>query len=987
MAHGEGIVKRSLGIVVLCMLALFVSMQAGSAYSQLSLSKPYLLTTSGTCVVPANWNSPNITSYPFNITGVGGQCGTGGENTQVNITIDLGYTAQTNTTSFSNRGGVNNNPQNISLFVSDDNVTYSQIFNSWAPGTSDGWKNQTYTTTMGRYWRLAISRGSVTCANGCTIAAIDLWGDNLTGTPISFSVNNSVNGSVVNRFCVQASGGPASLQNFTPPQWIWNSTLCTVNPAWTGMTYSAGTCSLNFTGSGNVFSQNLSMESNWTNPEITQLVAFKIPGGNNNKFYPTTTCGSFAGTNKFNAEQNDATTFHLKADRGGFSSTGNYAYNSTVEANFTTNMTNNVSRACIGSDCTNWEPYARDAGLEDCFGIGFEGGVSGGNFQIQGMNVSQNTFNFTASGPASSPNICTTNGTITHFLAAGNYNFTVTNISLSTYFDVSILNVVVGGTGQSFITQAFQALLDLRAFRLFLGTLIQGFNATNGNAFNSTAAGQLSLPALVGANSVLIQVSGNYSVNTTCTVSSALSTVGCNATGIYDNRFQFNATNSINGSAIPVFTVNGSNATLGSAQVSTTNGTVFLALLRGFSYFFQFTASGYQSTNRTLPANASTNFFSFGALTSSTLLINFFDEQSSLPITANLSISFTKGATSFTQTVTGGTLVENNLDPGVWVVSITSGNASTDYGTRQYFVTITGTESQTLNAYLLLNSAATISDFTVKDGATTATIQGAIVTLQMQVAGSYVTIDEQVSDIFGVVQFELIASKQYRIIVNADGYATRQGDFYATQTSYTLVLDNLNSQDFNTYGQDFSYAIRPQNVSRAPTNFSISVSSPNGTIQWFAVEVHVNGTVFRQNVTGSPSGGTAQVLVNLTPYAHQGVVAFYFVKSVNFAAPLVVSNNFVLPGFVEGNYTLNDFMTYYGDDSHGLTVVSRGLIGTTGAVVIGALLGFIFGAAAAIIGASLVFIVAAFYGWIHWTIIIIVVGGLLGAMLLNGRGR
>jgi len=275
----------------------------------------------------------------------------------------------------------------------------------------------------------------------------------------------------------------------------------------------------------------------------------------------------------------------------------------------------------------------------------------------------------------------------------------------------------------------------------------------------------------------------------------------------------------------------------------------------------------------------------------------------------------------------------------------------------------------------------------IKDGSTTDVIEGAAVTLQMQIAGNWVTIDQEISDIFGIVQFELYPSKQYRIIVEADGYFTKQGEFYATTTQNTIVLNNENTQSFTTWGDQFTYTTAPNNVSRTLTNFTLTTNSPDGAIEWFAVQVTVNGTTSIQNVTASPGGGTANVQFNLAPYNNQVVSVSYMVKSVGFPDPMVVPRSFYLAGFTEGNYTLDSFATYYKDDSHGLTTVSRGILATIGAVIMGTLLGFIFGAVAAVIGAAATFIIAGWYGWIHPTIIFIVVAGLLGAVLLNGRGR
>src|ERR1022692_3215289 len=122
--------------------------------------------------------------------------------------------------------------------------------------------------------------------------------------------------------------------------------------------------------------------------EFNLSVTVKYASGTNNRFYPTVTCGSLGSTsNRFNFEQGDATHFHIKADRGGWTSTAHYLYNATITA-ITTNVTTNRSMACIGNTCTSWETYTRDAGAEDCDAMSF-GSIQGGAFQIYNVLVYQ----------------------------------------------------------------------------------------------------------------------------------------------------------------------------------------------------------------------------------------------------------------------------------------------------------------------------------------------------------------------------------------------------------------------------------------------------------------------------------------------------------------------------------------------------------------------------------------------------------------------
>lgn len=276
--------------------------------------------------------------------------------------------------------------------------------------------------------------------------------------------------------------------------------------------------------------------------------------------------------------------------------------------------------------------------------------------------------------------------------------------------------------------------------------------------------------------------------------------------------------------------------------------------------------------------------------------------------------------------------------------------------------------------------------FTVKDAITTNTITGISVTMQQLISGSYVTIGQETSDAFGVVFFPLTQGESYQFITTGAGYVPKSGVFVRTQDAYTIILDQNNTQSFVNFDDYFSYRMQPDVISLGVNSFNLTVSSPNGTMSWFAVVLRLNGTNTTNNVTGSPSGGTAIVSANLTPYQGQTVTAYYYMRTAGIPSTLVLTRSWLIsiPNST-GNYTFSDFMTYYADDTHGLDFYSRGILLTLAAVILGAILGFVFGMGAAVIWASTVYIFGAMMGWIHPTIAIVVVGALLGSFIIGRR--
>jgi hypothetical protein len=250
-----------------------------------------------------------------------------------------------------------------------------------------------------------------------------------------------------------------------------------------------------------------------------------------------------------------------------------------------------------------------------------------------------------------------------------------------------------------------------------------------------------------------------------------------------------------------------------------------------------------------------------------------------------------------------------------------------------------------------------------------------------------VTVGQTTTDAFGQAVFSLLPVHEYQFIISANGYFTKTGIVNTVITSYTVLLNANNTQQFTTYSQDFTYALTPSSVSANSTTFSITTSSPQGALQWFAVVVNNNGTVSMQNVTGSPSGGTASITIDFTNLTGgRTVTAKYYVHSINIDDTMVIGRSWFLYGSAGGgNYTFVDFMEYYGGASSPLDMTSRGVIVTITAVVLAAGTGLMVGAAPAIMIAAMVFLVAGVFGWLGIGLTVITVGGLIGVLVMGGR--
>lgn len=377
------------------------------------------------------------------------------------------------------------------------------------------------------------------------------------------------------------------------------------------------------------------------------------------------------------------------------------------------------------------------------------------------------------------------------------------------------------------------------------------------------------------------------------------------------------------------------------------------------------------------------------AYNSGLLFINVIDEQTNSAInTAGAVVS--NSSNTVTMNTTNGQLVIQNIAAGSRYTSV----SSSGYGTRSYYISANGTTNTFANAYLLSSSVDELVTFTLKDDLTGNTLGNGTVVMQNQLGnGTWVTIGAVNVDDFGNAVFGLQPGHTYQLSIDSFSfggytYAAKTGTVTPTLTSYAILLNGQNTQSYNSYLGDFSYALLPSGqVSANSTLFRINTVSPDGTLSWFSVNVSLsNGSSYQTNVTGSPNGGSASQTINLSGFTGT-VTATYRAKSTNFATPMSVTRSWYLYNATipTSNYTFVDFVEYYGSESSPLSMTTRGILVTLVAVLLAAGAGLFINGAAAMMIAATVFLMAGVFGWLSLGITIVTVGALVGLLLLGGR--
>lgn len=488
-----------------------------------------------------------------------------------------------------------------------------------------------------------------------------------------------------------------------------------------------------------------------------------------------------------------------------------------------------------------------------------------------------------------------------------------------------------------------------------------------------------------GENQLTLQYSGagdyfdrSFQVN----VSAPESQAGA-VTGVYDAVLSVTAIDYWTNASINTFSLNVSNATHGyMEELNTSSGVVSVPAVQGVGFFLFIDAPGYVYANATVvPGNTSPEH-EFVLYTTNSVTIYFWDEFTGSPITNNVTVEFDGPNSTYEVVGSGGYLYEDLLDPGTWTLTMSADG----YDERIYYITVTTRSHQVLNAYLLNSTLSQDTTFYIKD-ADGNNLPNATVTMQDEVNGTWTTIAQKTTDFFGIAYFPLLYAHAYRAIIEAPDYITKAAEFERVLTTYTIRLTSNNTQGYTTYGDEFTYVLSPSEVRPELTNFTLSVSSPLGKLEWFSVTTLLNGSSSTNNNTGSPSGGTAQVSLNLTTYQSYYIEVWYRVRSTGIAEPMVQYRRFLIYEQVPGNYSLVAFADHYSEELEDepdegkawktvWVVVAVVLVATTLSM-----LAWEVGA----VGAAVVFIVGGAVGWMSLSYVIVVAGALVLGAFLGGK--
>lgn len=520
-------------------------------------------------------------------------------------------------------------------------------------------------------------------------------------------------------------------------------------------------------------------------------------------------------------------------------------------------------------------------------------------FTVSVFNTTENYTNTTSKASISFGNL------------SGIYNVSVRSITQAGGYFERIYNKV--NVSNNLIAELWQAIAYINASNIIDGTKINDFGARTGatlNISNSTGYARLLL------NAKSHNIAGNASSYASTIQNLSLSALEERYFTLEfgRNMLSINASDILSNLSISSFTVNviGLNVTY-DRTLSTSSGQINFSMSNG-NYSLTISGSTIARAYANITVDVSIKNYTFSVFSINSIYIQTFKEGTSTllasSITANTSVkaSFDSLVSVFSLNTTNGTIYAENVLPAAYTITM----SSVGYTSRDYFITLESGANIFLNTYLINSTGTNQADitFVFKDSSTTLLLPNITVSVSEKINLSYITIDQKISDVVGEAVFSLDQTKTYRFTLNKNGYQPKIFDLKPVSTAYTITMDKSIIADWSTIYSKVSFLTLPSSTSISTghaVNFSIITTSLGGAVQdYFGLNTTYLGINYLTNVSGSPSGGTASIVLNLSNTSTATIPITYFIK-VNGRDKDVIDRVFYLSNLTSTNASIMGF--------------------------------------------------------------------------------
>ena len=358
----------------------------------------------------------------------------------------------------------------------------------------------------------------------------------------------------------------------------------------------------------------------------------------------------------------------------------------------------------------------------------------------------------------------------------------------------------------------------------------------------------------------------------------------------YENRISLE--DSVSSAEIQDFEVTFSNGSA-TAGGSTSDGQfeILTSKLPRGSVEMTLEADGYKIRNESLSVDDSFELRNTYGMDRASFSLDAFSEidQSDL----NFNFTASNGTTSFTKEDISSFEKEyrdfDSIGFPTGDVRITVQDVESQHYRRAFFADLTENSVISLDAYLLEKGQGILTNIEVRNPQNE-NLNNALVSIQRNINNSYRSVTQGRSASDGSASFYLSPDTSYKILVSHPQYNTFSGTFNPANYQYDALIVQLGEDNDlveSTTWDGLEYDLDPDQTKLNATgeySFNWSVVDPEAGITGFGVRVkNSSGSVLEQtSVTGSPSGGTASLVFNISNSSFSSgdelLVEAYFVK-------------------------------------------------------------------------------------------------------------
>jgi len=388
-----------------------------------------------------------------------------------------------------------------------------------------------------------------------------------------------------------------------------------------------------------------------------------------------------------------------------------------------------------------------------------------GNASISNFSVT--VFNSTAT---------LTNSTQTGLLRIANVaNETSYTVNMSSnnsggFFDVNDTSVLVN-LSTNLQVQMFQSFVTFNATQVFTEQTINGLNVSLNGQFVSSATNLAGIELQAATFTVEAAASNQFNITSFVLTTSPFDNTTIQLT-FGDARFNFTAFDSLTNNTISggyTLNISPNNLSTFANRSTVTPDILDFILLQGNVYDFTvvFNASNFVNVSGQFTIDAATGNISIFTFVTHTVNIQFFNEETNLPliIPANETVTLDLiGPTTLNLTTANGTIFIQNLTPGDYEIRY----ATPSFTKRSFFFVLPPGGSDQLDLFLLNSTLDTLIIVTVVDE-NDDPINGSIVKLLRFYAqdNAFKIVEMSQADFNGDAPFNAILNTQeYRFLVD-----------------------------------------------------------------------------------------------------------------------------------------------------------------------------------------------------------------------------